>query len=183
MKQAGLNGKTYYIPERWEDLTYYQATNFFISLNAGDNEATIISKLTAIPYDEIMNMSVNSVNLLADKISFCNDLKIFESQEVKEEYKDFDFGSLPYGKTEAIRQKVDTLKSMYEQAPTMFKDLFNLDITDEPFTEWIGTVNFFLSKWYRFIILMPTCQAVSTRMNKNKQVSEGSTDSEVLQLT
>lgn len=183
MIEAKINDQTYNVPECWDDLTYSIAIGVYVAHHAGAEESEIISKSCLIPMDVLYSVSERSVKELAGRLEFLSDLTIFDKIEPKEEYKDFDYGSITYGKAEKCRQLVDEKKTMFENVVPMFKELFDVDLTNEPFAEWIGTVNFFLNQWFRFTLGSRLSAKVDTLMSKNSPESEGLTSSGPLVLT
>lgn len=183
MISATINNKIYYIPEKWEDMLYRDAVAVFVAYHNQLEDVEVISRACLVPVDVLNNCETKSIKALMRRIAFINDLRIFESKDVKPEYKDFDYGSLKYGKSEQVRQLMDSNKTMYENAPAMFKFLFDVDVNDKPFTEWIGTVNFFLNTWFSSSIASDLYKKVSTLTNRSKPESGGLSDSEPLVLT
>lgn len=143
MRKANIESNVYLIPQSWDDLMYTDAVKYYLAKCNDANPNEIITLLTGISEEILLNLSTNSVDKLFDELSFVNDESIFEDTNVKDEYKDFDFGSLKYRESEKVKQLIDYKKSLIENAPVLFDYLFKVDLDKEPFTEWIGTVNFF----------------------------------------
>lgn len=183
MRKANIGENVYLIPQSWEDLMYTDAVNFYLAMCRDANPHEIITLLTGISNEILFNLSTNSVDRLYAELSFINDASIFEDTNVKDEYKDFDFGSLKYRETEKVKQLIDYNKSLIENAPVLFDYLFKVDLSKEPFTEWIGTVNFFLNKWVDSMMNSHISEKANRMPSKFKQELTGSTDLEVLQLT
>lgn len=183
MRKANIESNVYLIPQSWDDLMYTDAVKYYLAKCNDANPNEIITLLTGISEEILLNLSTNSVDKLFDELSFVNDESIFEDTNVKDEYKDFDFGSLKYRESEKVKQLIDYKKSLIENAPVLFDYLFKVDLDKEPFTEWIGTVNFFLNKWVDSMMSSSIYQSMSRMPSKYKQELTGSTDSEVLQLT
>lgn len=183
MRKALTNNVEYFIPQSWEDLTYDQAIKYYLARvnTIPANESLFL--LTGIPPEVIDSLSENSVSKLFDELVFTNDESIYDRQDPKPEYKDLDYGSLPYGKTEKIRQMSSESTAAIDVMPDVIKLIYGIDMRYESFTEWIGTANFFLNKWLSFTIHSSIYQMEIIQANKNKLELEGSKDSETLVLT
>ena len=126
--------------------------------------------LAKIPMQLIDTMPNNKAHLLFDIISFTENLEVFESDKVLDEFKDFDFGNIEYGKAEKVKQLMSKEATGFEVSADAIKYLMNIDINEMPFLEVIGTANFFLSKLIVSIIVSPSLVTLKQAMNKSKQV-------------
>jgi len=115
-------------------------------------------------------MPNDKAHLLFDIISFTENLEVFESDTVLDEFKDFDFGNIEYGKAEKVKQLMSRDASGFEVSADAIKYLMNKDINEMPFLEVIGTANFFLSKLIVSIIVSPSLVTLKQAINKSKQV-------------
>lgn len=167
MQQVTINNEVYEVPISWSELNYWQACQV-IKL-VGD-KGKQLSMLAKIPMQLIDTMPNNQAHLLFDIISFTENLEVFESDKVLDEFKDFDFGNIEYGKAEKIKQLMSKEATGFEVSADAIKYLMNIDINEMPFLEVIGTANFFLSKLIVSIIVSPSLVTLKQAMNKSKQV-------------
>jgi len=116
-------------------------------------------------------------------IAFVDRLDVFESDEVKEDYKDFDFGSIDYGTEQSIKNSVKEDANGFEVAAEMIRICKGVDIKEQPFLEWIGTANFFLSNLISSIYVLPSLEKINQIMSKLKPGSADYKNLEVLQRT
>ncbi len=167
MQQVTINGDIYEIPISWSELNYWQACQV---INLVGDKGKQLSMLAKIPMQLIDIMPNDKVHLLFDIISFTENLEVFESDTVLDEFKDFDFGNIEYGKAEKVKQLMSREASGFEVSADAIKYLMNKDINEMPFLEVIGTANFFLSKLIVSIIVSPSLVTLKQAMNKSKQV-------------
>jgi hypothetical protein len=165
MQQVKVNNEIYEVPISWSELNYWKACQV---LNLVGDKGKQLALLSKIPMQLIDIMPNNQIQIFFDLISFTENLEVFEGQEVLDEYKDFDFGSIEYGKAEAIKKIMAKDLSGFEVAAESIKFLYNKDINEMPFLEVIGTANFFLSKLLASIIVSPNLEKVKRAMNKSK---------------
>jgi hypothetical protein len=167
MQQVTINGDIYEIPISWSELNYWQACQV---INLVGDKGKQLSMLAKIPMQLIDIMPNDKAHLLFDIISFTENLEVFESDTVLDEFKDFDFGNIEYGKAEKVKQLMSREASGFEVSADAIKYLMNKDINEMPFLEVIGTANFFLSKLIVSIIVSPSLVTLKQAMNKSKQV-------------
>lgn len=180
MPKATINNIQYDIPVTWKDVKYGEASQVIKYIG---NKAQQLKELTGIPLDVLDKTNAKHVGQMFDLISFVDNLEVYEGQEVKEDYKDFDFGSLDYGTEQAVKKMFTSEDNGYEIAAKAIKIIKGIDINSEPFLEWIGTANFFLSKLIISIVVSPSLEKVSQAMNKCKQGSSDYKNLEALRLT
>jgi hypothetical protein len=174
MQEITVNEKVYNIPISWDDLTYRQGIDVIKHIEEKDIQ---LSKITGIPLELIHKMSDINVSKLFSLISFTEHLEVFENDEVIEDFKSFDFGSIKYSDAEFCRKILTSESIGFEAVIGIIKHLKNYDISNEPFLKVIGTANFFLSKSIIFMIVMPSSEKVKQVMSKLKQ---GSSDYQAL---
>jgi len=167
MQQVTINGDIYEIPISWSELNYWQACQV---INLVGDKGKQLSMLAKIPMQLIDIMPNDKAHLLFDIISFTENLEVFESDTVLDEFKDFDFGNIEYGKAEKVKQLMSRDASGFEVSADAIKYLMNKDINEMPFLEVIGTANFFLSKLIVSIIVSPSLVTLKQAINKSKQV-------------
>lgn len=167
MQQVTINNEVYEIPISWSELNYWQACQV---INLVGDKGKQLSMLAKIPMQLIDIMPNDKAHLLFDIISFTENLEAFESDTVLDEFKDFDFGNIEYGKAEKVKQLMSRDASGFEVSADAIKYLMNKDINEMPFLEVIGTANFFLSKLIVSIIVSPSLVTLKQAMNKSKQV-------------
>ena len=165
MQQVTINNEVYEIPISWSELNYWQAVQ---CLKLVDDKGKQLSLLAKMPMQLIDAMPDISIQQLFSLISFTESLEVFESIEVLEEYKSFDFGAIEYGKAEKIRQIMSKDISGFEVSAEAIKLLYGKDINEMPFTEVIGTANFFLSKLIVSTIVSPSLAKMNQVLSKDK---------------
>ena len=165
MQQIKINNIVYNIPISWNDLTYIQAVNVIKNIN---DKGKQLSEISGIPYELILKLEDQQAAILFDLISFTENLEVFDSTDVKPDYESFDFGSIEYGVAEKCRQTMKDGKTGIEVVIDIIKILKGVDITNEPFLDWIGTANFFLSKSIISMIAMPNLTKVRQHLSSNK---------------
>ena len=156
------------VPESWSEINYSKAIKILkadevelIDILFGEGTA---DRLTFIQANEILS-----------ELSFIDDLSIFNLNEPKEEYKHIDVGSIPFGsmkKIEGFFQAKDS--SGFEAMGKAMPLIIGKEIWDEPVTEWIGTVNFFLSKLIRSLAISQSLKSMSPHKRKYWQELIGS---------
>lgn len=165
MQQVTINNEVYAIPISWSELNYWQAVQ---CLKLVDDKGKQLSLLAKIPMQLIDTMPDQHAQQLFTLISFTENLEVFESVEVLDEYKSFDFGNIEYGKAEKIRQIMAKDVSGFEVSAEAIKLLYGKDINEMPFTEVIGTANFFLSKLILSTIVTPSLAKVKQVLSNDK---------------
>mgnify|MGYP006314928773 FL=1 len=128
-----------------------------------------LTELTGIPYEIILALKDSQAQSLFTLISFTEELEVFDNDIVLEEYKSFDFNSVPYAEAEVCRKASEQEITGFELAIILINTLVKHDITNEPFLKVIGTANFFLSNSLISIITIPNLANIRTALNKSKQ--------------
>lgn len=149
----------------WSDLTYSKAIDVIENFDKKDIQ---LSKLTGIPIELINSLNDNQASILFNLISFTEAMEVFENDMVIEEYKSFDFGSIPYGKAEVCRNFMKSEDNGFRVVVNIIKELVGLDISDKPFLDYIGTANFFLTKSISSMVVMPNLTKIQQHLNSNK---------------
>lgn len=180
MQVVNINHVAYNIPLSWDELTYSQAIKIVKHI---DNKAAQLSAISGIDLDIIDALPDTHASQLFHLIAFTEDLTPFESTDVEEKYKDFDFGSVSFGLAEKVRQSATGGKNGFEVAIDIIKILNGEDISERPFLEVIGSANFFLCNTLIFIITMPNLTKIHSAMNKKPREWSDSIVLEVLQRT
>lgn len=178
MQEITINNETYAIPIGWDELNYWQACQV---IKLTGDKAKQLSMLAKMPMQLIDSLPNNQVQILFSLISFTENLEVFDSDQVLDEFKDFDFGSIEYGKAEKVKQLMSKDASGFEVSADAIKYLFNKDINEMPFLEVIGTANFFLSRLITSIIVFPSLTNLNLALNKSKQVLTDYKNLEALQ--
>lgn len=167
MQNIKINNIDYQIPVSWDEVTYLQGCQIIKHVN---DKAMQLSCLSGIPIDTINAMSHLDVEVLFSLISFTEIMEVYDNDSVLEQYQYFDFGSIPYGQAERVKQFMQSQElNGYEACIPIIKELTGYDIENEPFLKVIGTANFFLSRSLHSIMLMPSLEKVNTAMKKAKQ--------------
>lgn len=177
MIELKIQDKKFLCPESWDDVTCSVGINYFnAKLNKAD-KSDLISILTGIPIETLGQLSVRSVEVIISKLMFAEDESVFFEDKPKEEYKDFDYGSLKYKQTERVRQIIDIKKSLFGNSIPVFKYIFDIDLEEEPLVEWVGTLNFFLNSWIDFMAQSSdTSKEATGIVHRYRRASENSTD-------
>jgi len=165
MQVVTINGTPYNIPLSWDEVTYKQAVGVIKNV---DDKAAQLNILTDIPLDSINRMPDFQVAKLFELISFTENLEVFDSVDVLDRFKSFDFGSIEYGGAEKVRKIMNSGGTGFEVVIGIIKELKGEDISDMPFLEVIGTANFFLSKSIVSIISTVSLVKVNELLSKNK---------------
>lgn len=168
MQQVTINNEVYEIPISWSELNYWQACQV---IKLVDDKAKQLSMLAKIPMQLIDIMPNNQAQILFDLISFTENLEVFNEGEVLDKYKDFDYGSLEYGKAEKCKAIMSKDITGYEATAEIIQYLFNEDINAMPFLEVIGSSSFFLSRLMSSILVSPSLEKVKVALSKAKQGS------------
>lgn len=181
MIKAVIKDKEYLVPTTWADVKYKDAVKAIKILDADE----LLCFLIGMPIEELNSLEAKSVAILFNCIKFVEDISLFESNEPQEKYKDFDYGSQPYGNTEFVKKIMSTNPELnfMELAHQIIEKLTGDKIEDEPVTEVIGSVGFFLNQWIAFTSNLMNSAKAELMQGKNKQELEGSNDLEVLVLT
>lgn len=181
MIKAEIKGTEYNIPTSWADVPYKQA----IEVIKTKEPDLALCKLIGIDIELLNSLQNKSVATLYNCVSFISDISIMENNEPKEKYKDFDYGSKSYGDTEKVRNIISQNKdkSFLDLAPEIINHLTGDDISEEPFSEIIGTVGFFLNQWIASTSNIQNLMKAAGTKNKSEQESTGSTGLEASALT
>lgn len=167
MQPVTINHIKFQIPISWDEVTFAQAVEVIKHVDHKDKQLTILS---GIEEYMINGMTDFQASKLFSLISFTENLEVFDSSDVKEEYKDFDFGSIEWGKADYCRKQLHDNNTGFEAVILIMQKLINKDISKELFLEWIGTANFFLSKSISSMITTPSLAKMDTALNRSKQV-------------
>jgi len=181
MIKANIKGKEYDIPTSWWDVPYNKALEV-IKL---DNSVDILCVLIGITPEEVDSLQSNSVNQLLNCLSFVNDIEeVTNNKEPEERFKKFDYGTAPFGDTEAVRNimKSNSEKSFLFVADKVILKLTGIDISNDPFAQVIGSVDFFLTQWVSFMISTQNSVKESQVKTNKLLESDGSNNSGVLEL-
>ena len=144
MIKAEIKGIMYDIPTTWYDVPYKTAIEV-VKEKEPDNALCL---LIGIDLETLNSLQSKSVATLYNCVSFIEDISIMENNDVLEKYQSFDYGTMPYGDTEKVRQYIskNNDKSFLDLAPEVIKLLTGDDISEEPFAKIIGSVDFFLNQ-------------------------------------
>lgn len=175
MQVVNINHVPYNIPISWDELNYTQAVNVIKNVN---DKAEQLKAVSGIDVDIIESLNDQQAQSLFAIISFTEDLSPFESSEVAERFKDFDFGSVSYGLAEKVRKALDKDVTGFEAAIDIIKILKDEDISTAPFLDVIGSANFFLNNTLISIVTIPNLEKIRSAMNK---LTREPTDSMVLE--
>lgn len=175
MQIVKINNIDYNIPTSWDELTYEQAVN--IIKNVDDKDIQLCS-LSGIPLEVLYHAPDSVASKLFTYIQFTEQMEVFESEDILDEYKSFDFGAVEYGESEAIRKYFTGDKTGFEIVIDIVKRLVNYDISQEPFLKVIGTANFFLSRSISSIVLTKSLARSITNLSNYKQELKGLANSE-----
>ena len=181
MIKAEIKGIVYDVPTTWFDVPYKTAVKV-IKEKEPDNALCL---LIGIDLETLNSLQNKSVATLYNCVGFIEDITIMENTEVLEKYKSIDYGSLPYGDTEKIRQYISNNKesSFLDLAPEVIKMITGDDINEMPFAEIIGSVDFFLKQWIASTVNTMNLTKVAGMKKASGQELKGLTDSEVSVLT
>lgn len=167
MQQVNINSVSYQVPISWSELTYKQGVSVIKNV---DDKAKQLYEITGIPLEIIDKLQDSQAHSLFSLISFTENLEVFDSENVLENLKDFDFGSISYGDAERCRAIMSSSDSGYDAVIDIIKILKQIDISEMSFLEAIGSANFFLSKSIISMIVSPNSMKLKEAMNKSKQV-------------
>lgn len=165
MQVININEVQYSIPVSWDEVTYKQAVGVIKNVDDKGNQLSILS---GISVDIINKLSDANAQILFELVAFTENLEVFDSVEVLDEYKSFDFGAISYGDAEACRNVMKTEQTGFEAIIPILNILFKIDISDRKFLEVIGTVNFFLSKSISSLIVTPSLTKITQHLSSNK---------------
>lgn len=181
MIQAEIKGKVYNVPTTWYDVPYKTAIEV-VKEKEPDNALCL---LIGIDLETLNSLQSKSVATLYNCVFFIEDISIMEKNDVLEKYQSFDYGSMPYGDTEKVRQYIskNNDKSFLDLAPEVIKLLTGDDISDEPFAKIIGSVDFFLKQWMVSTASTMSLTKVAEMKNQSWQELKDSTNSEASVLT
>lgn len=180
MQQVNINSVSYQIPISWSELTYKKGISVIKNV---DDKVKQLNNLTGIPLDIIDKLQDIQAQQLFSLISFTENLEVFESENVLESLKDFDFGAISYGDAERCRAIMSSSESGYDAVIDIIKILKQIDISEMPFLEVIGSANFFLSKSIISMIVSPSSAKLKEAMSKSKQVLSDYKSLEALERT
>ena len=164
MQVININHVPYNIPISWAECTYIQAINVIKNVN---NKAEQLKALSGIDVDIIESLSNRQAEILFNFIQFTEDLTPFETDNVEDKYKDFDFGAIAYGTAEKIKKAVNENVTGFDIAISIIKILYDEDISNKPFLEVIGNANFFLGNTLISITVLPNLDKIHLAMNKS----------------
>lgn len=164
MQNVSINHTEYKIPISWDELNYSQAVKVIKYLG---NRTEQLSAISGIDADIIEALNDRQAQSLFSLIAFTEDLTPFESSEVEDKYKDFDFGSVSFLLAEKVRNALNKDIIGLEAAVEIIKILKEEDINDKPFLQVIGTANFFLSNTLISIVTIPNLTKIYSAMNKS----------------
>jgi hypothetical protein len=181
MIQADIKGIIYNVPTTWYDVPYKTAIEV-IRQKEPDNALCL---LIGIDLETLNSLQSKSVATLYNCVAFIEDISIMENTEVLEKYKSVDYGSLPYGDTEKVRQYIskNNDKSFLDLATEVIKMITGDDISEEPFAKIIGSVDFFLKQWMVSTASTMSLMKVAEMKKASGQELKGLTDSEASVLT
>lgn len=181
MIQAEIKGIVYNVPTTWYDVPYKTAIEV-VKEKQPDNALCL---LIGIDLETLNSLQSKSVATLYNCVSFIEDISIMENNDVLEKYQSFDYGSMPYGDTEKVRQYIskNNDKSFLDLAPEVIKLLTGDDISEEPFAKIIGSVDFFLKQWMVSTASTMNLTKVAEMKKASWQELKDSTSSEALVLT
>lgn len=181
MIQAKIKGIVYNVPTTWYDVPYKTAIEV-VKEKQPDNALCL---LIGIDLETLNSLQSKSVATLYNCVSFIEDISIMENNDVLEKYQSFDYGSMPYGDTEKVRQYIskNNDKSFLDLAPEVIKLLTGDDINEEPFAKIIGSVDFFLKQWMVSTASTMNLTKVQGMKKASWQELKDSTSSEASVLT
>ncbi len=180
MQQVTINQIVYNIPISWSELNYWQGIQVIKNVNDKDIQLSILSK---IPTEIINALKDIQVQPLFELISFTENLDVFDSIDVLDEYKSFDFGAISYGDAESCRNIMKGELTGFEAVAGIMNQLLKIDINEMPFLDIIGTANFFLSKSISSMIVTPSLAKITQHLNSNKLGLTDSKNLEALERT
>lgn len=154
-----IDNKEYNVPMSWDEVTLVQGIEVFENVN---DKAKQLECLTGIPVELVDKMLDVDAQKLFALISFTENLEVFNDDNVLDEFKDFDFGSIPYGESEKCRKMIAQSSSDYLVTIKIINYLKNVNMSNEPFLKTIGTVNFFFYQLMSSLIVTPYL----TKLNK-----------------
>lgn len=178
-----IKGKEYDVPTSWHDVPYTKGVEV-IELIKAEKQDEILCLLIGIDIETLHSLKAGSAAKLFAITEFYLDLTLLDSELPQEKYKHIDYGSLPYGDTEAVRIIINNGKDkdFMQLAPAIIKKITGDDISNEPFSEVIGSVGFFLNQWMIFTKDSMNLTKQKLTNGQNSQELEGSKGSEVLEL-
>lgn len=178
-----IKGKEYDVPVAWSEVSYVKGVEV-IELAKQDKRDEILCLLIGIDIETLNSLKADSAAKLFALTEFVLDLSIMDNDIPQDKYKDIDYGSLPYGDTEAIRIIINNGKDkdFMQLAPDVLKKITGDDISEQPFNEVIGSVGFFLNQWMDFTKNTQNLTKAKLTNVQNSQELEGSNDLEVLEL-
>jgi hypothetical protein len=178
-----IKGKEYEVPVSWSEVSYVKGVEV-VELIKQDKRDEILCLLIGIDIETLHSLKAHSAAQLFTLTEFILDLSLMDSDVPQDKYKDIDYGSLPYGDTEAIRIIINNGKDkdFMQLAPDVLKKITGDDISNEPFSEVIGSVGFFLNQWIAFTKDTQSLTNQKLTNGQNLQELGGSNDSEVLEL-
>lgn len=154
------------VPESWEEVTYNQALKMFDI----QDEIELINVLCNT--EKAGEINFKEVEEILECLNFVDDMSIFTDEQPKAKYMDFDFGSQNFKTVKDIETifKDNQDKRAFDIMPLIIKRLINVDISNEPVKEWIGTANFFLFKSLIFLSNLKDSRRVRRLQKKSRLV-------------
>jgi hypothetical protein len=178
-----IKGKEYDVPVSWNEVPYVKGVEV-IELMKQEKQDDILCLLIGIDIETLHSLKAHSVAQLFSLTEFYLDLALLDNNEPKDKYKDINYGSLPYGETEAIKIIISNGKDkdFMQLAPDVLKKITGDDISNEPFSEVIGSVGFFLNQWIAFTKDLQNLTKAKQTSEANLQGLNDLNDSGVLEL-
>ena len=178
-----IKGKEYDVPVSWDEVSYVKGVEV-VELIKAEKQDEVLCLLIGIDIETLHSLKAHSAAQLFAITEFYLDLSLLDNDVPQDKYKDIDYGSLPYGDTEAIRIIINNGKDkdFMQLAPEVLKKITGDDISEQPFSEVIGSVGFFLNQWIAFTKDTTNLTKVKSTNGQNSQELEGLNDSEVLEL-
>lgn len=140
------------IPTDWDDVTFKQYVEL-VNFDDGTIERRV-SILLGIDFELVKTIPAVDIAGIIPLISFSfNFKKLEESNNVPEEYKNFNIGQQSWSKLEECNQSIAKIegKDSINAGADIVRIYTGRDINDEPITKVLGLVNFFLRSYLDFI--------------------------------
>lgn len=178
-----IKGKEYDVPVSWGEVSYVKGVEI-VELIKQDKRDEILCLLIGIDIETLHSLKAESAAKLFLLTEFVLDLSLLDNDVPQDKYKDIDYGSLPYGDTEAIRIIINNGKDkdFMQLAPEVLKKITGDDISEQPFSEVIASVGFFLNQWIAFTKDTQNLTNQKLTNGQNLQELGGLNDSGVLEL-
>jgi len=183
MIDVTISGKDFQVPVSWDEVSYVKGVQV-IELLKEEKQDEILCLLIGVDIETLHSLPTKEVVKLFALTEFYLDLSLLDNDVPQDKYKDINYGSLPYGDTEAIRIIINNGKdkNFMQLAPDVLKKITGDDISEQPFSEVIGSVGFFLNQWIAFTKDLQNLTNQKQTSEANSQELEGSKDSGVLEL-